>query len=678
MIECVPDFETTSRCDLKAAGSWRYSEDITTNVICLSFKWRTRREDKTFRPWHKSNWVPGTDNRELSLLVSDPTVIFIAHNTGFEKAIWRNIMVPIYGFANIPNSRWHDTMATCAMKVLPLELERAATVLRLQTQKDMEGRKLTLGLSRFNKKGALPVLTPEVRQRVIQYCEIDIDTQSDLHERIGYLTPEERQVWLLDQRINERGVKLDMDLVRQMQQVVDKASTPLLEEFYRLTGLGINQNAKVLAWVKGQGVDLPNMQKETLAQVLGQDIDGDAEDAGDDVGAMPRWDLPDNVHRVLHIRQLIGSSSIKKLGKMEASVCADRCARGLLQYHGAGPGRWSGRLLQPQNFPRGTILHGEGDNRHAPDPAIVVQALMTGDPAIVQDLIGPPVETVVSALRHVLIPRPGRVFVAGDFSGIQARSVLAVAGQHDKTALMAAGADVYVDMAETIYRRKITKKADPAERQVGKNTVLGAGFGMGAKKFRLKYCPEQPLDFAQSVVDAYRKEWAPCVPKLWYGLEAAAVNTVNRRKVHEAYGFVFDLEDMWLTCRLPSGRKIWYFNPQPTRRAMPWDENDIRPGFSYQAMKQGVWKTIDAFGGQLTENVICGIEADLMRHAMFKCEANGFPIVMLVHDEIVTEPLTADANVDTLSQIMCDSPAWCSELQIPVAIEGWIGDRYKK
>lgn len=675
MIECIPDFETSSACDLKMAGSWRYSEDPTTEVLCLAFKWRVQRDDKTWRPWLKAVWFPGQPSRELDLLITDPSCIFIAHNTGFEKAIWRNIMVPLYGFPNLPNSRWHDTLATCAMKVLPQELDRVCSVLNLENQKDMEGRRLTLSLSKFDKKGNSPVRTPQIMARVGQYCMGDVDAQAELHERIGYLTPEERNVWLMDQRINERGVFLDRPLIRKMQEVVDKASGPMIAEFKDLTGYGLNQNAKVLAWVHAQGVALPNMQKETLAKILGEDIDGEEDDADmDEFDNLPVLNLPDHVRRVLRIRQLIGSASVKKLAKMEASVCADGCARGLLQYHGAGPGRWAGRLLQPQNFPRGTIkLGGE-----APDPDLVVQTLMTGDPEYVEMVLGPPVECVVSALRHTLIARPGRVYVAGDFSGIQARSVLAVAGQYDKVDIMAAGGPIYEDMAESIYNRPINKKNDPEERQVGKNTVLGAGFGMGAKKFHAKYCPNQTMEFAQSVIDAYRKAWAPQVPKLWYGLEGAAVRCVHQRKTTDAYGFEFDLEDMWLTVRLPSGRKMWYFNPQPVKRAMPWDKNDIRPGFTFQAMKQGQFTTVNSFGGQLTENVICGIEADLMRAAIFKLEANGYPVVMLVHDEIIAEPLTQDANEVAFKEIMCDSPAWCKELRIPVAVEGWINDRYKK
>jgi len=322
---------------------------------------------------------------------------------------------------------------------------------------------------------------------------------------------------------------------------------------------------------------------------------------------------------------------------------------------------------------------------HDPDEAVA--AIMTGDPDYVEAVYGVgAVEVVLSSLRHAIVPDPGRVLLAGDYAGIQARTVLAVAGQHDKAALMAAGADIYCDMASSIYKRPIAKK-DTTERQTGKNSVLGLGFQMGAPKFQFKYAQDFPLKdveghpeimSCQRIVDTYRKEWAPMVPKLWYDLQEAAVDAVWEKRPKQAYGVEYMLEDGWLTARLPSGRKLWYFNPTPIRKAMPWDETDVRRAFTYQAMKMGQLRTIDAFGGQLTENVVMGIERDLMTNAMILCERDGFPICLEVHDEIVSEPLIADADEKAFQQIMEDVPSWVRELQIPVKVETWCDTRYKK
>lgn len=309
---------------------------------------------------------------------------------------------------------------------------------------------------------------------------------------------------------------------------------------------------------------------------------------------------------------------------------------------------------------------------------MVVSAIMSGDYEFVEATLGPAVEVVVSSLRHAIIASPGRAIVAGDFAGIQARAVLALAGQHDKTAIMASGQDIYIDMAQSIFKRTLNKTENPEERQVGKNTVLGLGFQMGARKFRLRYAKEHPLEFSENVVHVYRKEWAPLVPRVWYGLEGAAVRAVHDRRATEAYGVEYRLEDGWLTARLPSGRKLWYYNPVPTHKAMPWDADDIRLAWASDAMKFGQWRTRDMFGGLLTENVVMGMQRDLLTTAMFKCEKEGLPVILNVHDEIICEPEISRADPKLLAQIMQDIPDWAKAMQIPVSVEAWAGERYKK
>lgn len=669
----VPDYETRSFCDLKVAGSRRYAEDPTTSILCLVVEFHDGAAG--LPEGAKVSWVPGQPcPPEVKAAIADPSCTWVAHNAGFEKDIWREIQMPVFGWPELPNTRWHCTQAMAAMRVIPQDLEMAAKVMRLPVSKDMDGNKLTLSMSKIDKKtGYAPVLTPEKQARIVEYCGVDVETQGHLHKRLGWMPHAERQVWLLNQRVNERGIRLDMGLVAAMRAVVDTASPPLEEEFRGLTGgLNMTQIAKVGAWAHGRGVHLDGLNKESLAEALGdpEDAEYDPADWTPEVTGMDPV-----VHRALTIRRLIGSASIKKLERMEACVCADGRVRRTFQYHGTGPGRSAGRLFQPHNFPRGS------NAMLALDVDTKVDTLMTRDVDFIEMVMGPAVESVVASLRHVLVPGPGRVYVSGDFSGIQARTVLGIAGQHDKTALMAAGADVYCDMAGQVYKRVITKK-DTAERTIGKNCVLGLGFQMGAPKFRNKYARESTLEFIEEVVRIYREEWAPGVPKVWRNLQDCALEAVKTgRPVETDYGVEYRREDEWLTARLPSGRKLWYFNPQLVRRLMPWsteDEPDYRLGWTYQAKKMGKWLTIDAFGGQLTENVVMGIERDLMTHAMFALEENGFPVVLEVHDEIVAEPLEVDADEKAFQQIMTDVPDWCKQIGIPVAVEGWMGARYRK
>lgn len=665
-------FESVSACDLKKAGADRYWEDITTDILCCSFAY----PDDT-----KETWFPGEPLPPRVLrAIEDGKTIFVAHNARFERAGWREHMAGIYGFPDIPLDRWHDTLARCAQLALPQGLDQAGRALDLVAEKDMEGSRLTIGLSRVNKKtGMMPVITSAILERVGVYCEGDVVEQREMHRRVGWLPPAERKVWLLDQVINDRGVGLDMPLVRSMAKIVEDASKPLAAEFEKITGLKMTQTGKMGSWLADQGVWLPNMQKETLAAVIGETEDGEEVDEDDRL----ILELPPHVDRALRIRQLIGSASVKKLSAMQACVCSDGRARGLLQYHGAGPGRWAGRLLQPQNFPRGTTREDHGVDKKgerilkAPNVDDLVAALMTANPDWIEAIYGPAVEVVVSSLRHAIVARKGCLLLAGDFAGIEARLTLALAGQHDKTALMASGVDVYCDMATSIFKRIITK-ADVEERQIGKNSVLGLGFAMGADKFHTKYAKEHELDFIREVVQTYRKEWAPLVPALWRALEDAAIRTVHYGRPHEAFGITFSLKDRWLEARYPDDSVVNYYDPKPIRKAVPWDEEDIRMAFTYRAQKTGRLITVNAFGGLLTENAAQHMARQLMVEAMFKCEDEGLPIILTVHDEIVCEPEAGRADEGLLKAIMEDRPSWAKAINVPVASECWAGERYKK
>ena len=682
----VLDFETASSCDLKKSGSWRYAEDPGTEVLCLAFS-IMGEAPKVWIPDRSGNkrMFPDPAEQEMRALADDPETVFIAHNVGFEKAIWRHIMMPDFGFPNIPNNRWHDTMAVAAHKAFPQELDTLCRVLRIGEEKDKDGRAVTLGMSKASKKGYYD-RSPENRAAAALYCKQDIVMEVAVHKRLGWLPKTEREIWLLNQTINERGIYLDMDFVKAAQKIVDDASEPLLLEFARITGgLKPTQGAKFLAWLHNEGIHLDNLQKETVAEMIGDD---EAEQENVDVSEVSNGFSLSPGFRALRIKQLVGSASVKKLKRMDQCVSFDGRARGLSCYHGSAPGRNTGRLLQPYNFPRGTVvIEGRDGKKKAPTSDMMVDTIMTGDYEYVEEVLGPAVETVVSGLRHSMMAGPGRTFLSGDYAGIQARVVLAIAGQTDKLALFSddrkkrKGEDIYCSMASQIYKVPVLAD-DKVRRQTGKNSVLGLGFQMGPPKFKLKYAKNDTLEFCQDVVRVYRKEWAPKVPDLWYGLNDAAVKCVRDRQTTESHGIEYKMEGTALSARLPSGRKIWYQGAHSTRELMPWTDDQgqavHKTGFRYYVMKAGQWKEVKAFGGLLTENVVMGIEVDIQRRAQMLCEANGMPVVLEVYDEVVVEPETANADIKAFEQILLDVEPWVDALDIPIATECWQGDRYKK
>jgi len=688
--ELVLDFETANPIlDLSEVGSTVYSKHWATEILCLGVN-----AGGTTKLWRPSDL---STNHWLYNLGCNHSVVFIAHNVGFEKDIWRNIMVPEYGFPDVPNHRWHDTMAIAFYRGLPGKLEKLLLALGLPG-KDMKGNKLVLSLSRYDRKGYLPKRTPELMQRVYAYCLKDVADEVAVHELLGYLPPAEQRVWNLDQEINERGLRFDLQMVRGAIGIYHDVAPRLVEEFREITGVNPTQRDKVLDWVRNQGVEIPDLRKETLTDLIGDFDDagngGRMGDIGNGIAA-----LPSNVTRALIIRALIGSSSITKYARMEKCIDSDGRIFRLLQYHGAGTGRWAGRLLNPHNMPRGIVRRREGGS---PDAELLAKAVTTGDRESVVALglvkddgsAAHPIEVLASALRHTVVSRHGHVFLIGDWSNIEARLVLAIAGQRDKIALMVSGHDVYLDMASVIYHTEpgTLTKADVEKRQTGKNTVLGCGFQMGWDKFRNRYCPKDTPKFAKGVVDAYRNDWAPEVPGLWRDLQDAALSAVqNPGRVFDAAGIGYRVEGGWLVGHCPDGSRLYYYRPTLAQQKIPWKEiakdgtvidreTDWMDGWSYQVSNKnmhggGKWDSpishdtrakqlgraggwVAAYGGHLVENYIQHMARQILCGALVEARRQGLDVVLHNQDELVLEVPEWCADPKILQEIMEIQPAW--------------------
>jgi DNA polymerase len=652
------DFETASRCDLKKCGAYVYARHPSTEILCVGYSIDGGPPEVLTAgdlAFHATL---------LFALAKDEAVNFVCHNAMFERNIWQAIMVERFGWPEIPIRRWHDTMAVSLMKGLSGKLDVLAHMLSLQTKKDLEGSRLTVSLSRPNKKTGTYDRSPETLARVGAYCKTDVGVEIDILKRVGDFQSGEREVWELDQRINDRGIAIDADYVRAGIDICNRVIPEISAKFEALVGCRPTQRDKFLAWMRGQGCEIADLRKETVATLLGEaEDDFELSEPDCDTGDISK--LPEPCKKALELRAQINHASIKKLHSMLAVRGSDGRARGLLQYHGAGPGRWAGRLLQPQNFPRGTGEFGVDE---------VVSAIMSKDPEYIRATVGDPISTVSNGLRHALIAKPGTRFLMGDYTQVEARLVLALAGAKRGLDAFIRG-NPYVEMAERIFHRPINKKENLHEYTIGKNTILGAGFGMGAKTFHKRYCTNEDIAFAESAIDAYRKDFAPEVPKLWRGLEKAAITAVWEKRPCEAYGVEYRLEGEWLTARLPSGRKLWYFAPKPCRRAVPWDKNDLRPAWTSLAYRAGQLVNRDMYGGLLTENVIQALARDLLVYAMFRCEAAGLPIVLTVHDEIVLE---TDRDSVVLENIMLERSRWAEDMGMPVGVEISEGERYKK
>lgn len=661
----VADFETFSRADLQKQGAWKYAQDFSTGILCLSIKLVTDGRPAPSRVLDEKQ-LHALDP-ELMELANDPTVIFVAHNAGFEQAMWKFHMVPM-GYPELPPERWHDTMAVAGMKALPLGLDALVTALELPVKKDMDGHRLMMVMCKPDRIGGWSQHNEFNLARLKDYCAGDTEAQYGVYVSTMGLGPSERHTWVLDQRINQRGIKIDKEFVGACIDVLDQVRIPMTTTFKELTGgLRPTQREKVLNWVNDQGVPLGDMKKATLDAILDPDDEFGIEDFSEP--------LPYHVHQVLTLRRSLASSSVSKLRRMlECASDFDGRVRYSTQYHGARTGRDAGRLIQIQNYPRGEI-----GTRQGLTADMLADAILTRNLDNIKELWGDDIfSAVISSLRSCIVPEKGKVLVAGDLAQVEAKNLLSMAGQHDKAEMLHSGQDAYAEMAALIYRKPINKNDNPLERQVGKNCVMGNGYGLGPVGFRARFCPKDSIDLAKLAVTTYRKEFAPAVPKFWYGLWEASVNAVwcEHAKTYDYAGIEFRREGDFLTMRLPSGRKLYYHRP---RKGTTYDfEGNERPSWSYMSYQGKKFRRHLAWHGMITADCIQGLSRDLIMSAMKKAEAAGLTTIFKVHDELVFEEFDRPDLVTTVKQIMEDRDAWAIERKLLLKAEVDSMLRYRK
>jgi DNA polymerase len=648
------DVETRSAVDLKLAGPWVYAQHPSTDLWCAC--WAIG--DGPVQTWRPGD--PPSPELVEHVAAGGPLV---AHNAmSFERIIWKCVLAARRGWPEPALEQWHCTGALAAAIALPRSLDEAARALGLPVQKDMAGRRLMLQMARprlVEPDGRIVWWeVPDKVRRLIAYCRQDVEVERALHQRLRPLSDAEREVFLLDARINERGVAVDLELVEAAEALVVETHAQLDAEMRGLTGGMVEaatQTARLLTWLRARGVEADSVDKPAVAELLDRD-------------------LPDDVRRVLEIRSEAARSSTAKLQAFRARTCRDRRLRDNLLYHGAGTGRWSGKGVQLQNLPRPSVVT---------DLEAAITAIRQGEQAWWIDAFhGPPMGVVSDCLRGMLVAAAGMELIAADFAAIEARVLAWLAGQRDLIRLFATGGDAYRHMAAQIYGRSADAIAKGSiERQLGKQAVLGCGYGLGAPRFRTT-CADAGIQIdeglAERVVQTYRTTNDRIVA-LWREMEDAALRAVEQPGLimPAAAGRVrFRIKGDFLWLILASGRPLAYAKPRIEDAETPWGE--LRPQVTYLGVSSitGAWERQCAYGGRWTENVVQAIARDLLAAAMLRLEQAGYPVVLSVHDEIVAEVPAGVGSVQQLEAIMCQLPDWARGC--PVAAEGWRGLRYRK
>ena len=635
------DFETRSIIDLKKTGVYPYAQHPTTDVWCMAYA----KDDGDVQVWQPGQPIPEV------ILNGASSQQFRAHNAQFERIIWREIMVKRYGFPPITMQQWHCTAAECRAMGLPGSLDGASKALGLVHQKDAIGQRLMLRMAKpraIQEDGTLVWWNvPSRIATLVEYCKQDVVVERAIAAKVQRLTDAERAVYLLDQKINDRGVQIDTRLVEAGIEVIEIANQKANAEISELTDgavSGITKNADLSAWL---GVD--SVAKANVRELLGQDLE-------------PK------VRRVLELRQEASKSSVAKLAAFMECRCNDSRVRGLLLYHGAATGRWSGRLVQPQNFPRGDFKHTV--------IADAIQLVLKKDYEGIDALYGSAHGLIASMLRACFIAKPDHVFFSADYAAIEARVLAWLANEQDVLDVFRSGQDIYCHAATGIYGRTITP-ADKNERQIGKVAVLALGYQGGVKAFQ-SMATMYNLEIADEKADEIKNAWRKANARIvswWAALENAAMDAVNNG-AGVAPGVMFGVEDGWMWCQLPSGRRLWYANPRLVERETPWGA--LRMSVKCDGVNSVTKKfePFDLYGGLLAENIVQAVSRDLMASAMLRLEDAGYPIVMTVHDEVVAESSAEKGSLAEFTAILCKLPSWAKGL--PLTADGWSGQRYRK
>lgn len=639
------DFETQSAADLKKTGTHVYAEHATTSVICMAYAF----DDEPVQVWKCGDAFPQRvmdhvrDNGEVH-----------AWNVHFELAVWNRTLTRQAPVPALTIEQCWDTMASAAYWGLPMSLDKAGPASGASVYKDKVGHQLMLRMSRprsFNLDGTPRWWAEEDATKLnqlIAYCARDVETERAIARLLPPLPDAEREIWLMDARMNLRGLMIDRPLVENLQDLTEKSVTALSSHMNKITKgavPSVSNVTKLMAWLKDQGLEVDSIAKADLP------------------GVIARPDLTDLMRDALVTRQTAAKTSTAKLKAMLSSAGSDDRIRGLVMHYGANrTGRWAGRLVQVQNLAR--PMKGL-------DTDAVIDLVLDGADADTIDFVhGKPLAVVSSLLRPCFRAAPGHTFAVCDFAAIEARVVAWLAGQKDILDVFASGEDVYVFTANRI---------GSDDRQLGKVAVLGLGFGMGSVKFvdaAKTYGITLTDERAQEVVSAWRKANSKIV-SFWYDLERAARAAIERDdetevgkcRVRMARG---KLAGSMLII-LPSGRHLVYRNAR-------LEFVDGKSNITFDGTNQYTrnWEAVRTYSGKLAENVTQAVARCLLADAMLRMEQQGLNIVASIHDEVVCEVAEnngADA-LDAMKQIMATGPAWAKGL--PLGGAGWFGPRYGK
>lgn len=641
MNEIFIDIESFSSVDLKKAGVYRYAESPDFTV--LLFAYSVDGGDVRVVDLACGEKVPD----EIVAALSDDSVTKWSYNNNFERVSLSNYFSTWFE----PGS-WRCTMVWAAYLGLPRSLKDVGAVLGLEKQKLTEGKDLIRYFcvpckptkANGGRTRNLPEHDPEKWERFKAYNLRDVETEMQIQKRLSNF-PVPDTIWeeyRLDQEINDRGIGVDMELVRQAIAMDERSKAELSSAMQKLTRLeNPNSVQQMKQWLADHGLETDTLGKKAVAELVKT--------------------APEPLREVLSLRQQLAKSSVKKYTAMENAVCADSRAHGMFQFYGANrTGRFSGRLIQLQNLPQ----------NHMPDLAQARALVRSGNYEALSLLYEDIPDTLSQLIRTAFVPQDGRKFIVADFSAIEARVIAWFAGERWRLKVFEDGGDIYCASASQMFHVPVEKHGvNGYLRQKGKIAELALGYGgsvgalksMGALEMGLAEEELQPL------VDAWRDS-NPMITQFWWDVDRAVKECVKKRVPTETHGLHFAYRSAMLFITLPSGRQLAYVKPRI-------GENQFG-GESVTYMGVGgtkKWERLESYGPKFVENIVQGTARDILCYAMGTLR--NCAIVAHVHDEIIIE---ADRrmSVAAVCEQMGRTPPWVKGLKLRA--DGYECEFYQK
>lgn len=637
------DIETYSEADLSKSGVYKYVDDPGFEV--LLFGYSVDGGPVTVIKLADGEELP----QEVVEALKDESVLKYAFNAQFER-----VCLSKYLGVHLKADSWRCTMVASLYLGLPGSLAQVGAVLGVEKKKLESGKDLIKFFSvpckptktNGGRTRNLPEHDREKWQQFITYNARDVETEMEILDKVSRF-PVPDFLWkqyAQDQRINDLGIELDMDLVTQAIRCDEESRDKYLKRAQELTGLeNPNSPIQLKEWILSNGVEMETLTKAEVASVM-------------ETATGP-------VKEVLELRQLLSKSSVKKYVAMETCRCSDGRAHGLLQFYGANrTGRWAGRLVQVQNLPQ----------NHIPDLAVARNLIKSGCFEAVELLYDSIPDTLSQLIRTAFVPKDGCKFMVADFSAIEARVIAWLAGEGWRQEVFKNNGDIYCASASQMFGVPVEKHGVNGElRQKGKIAELALGYGGGVGAMISMGAIDMGIaeEELQLIVDSWRQS-NPAIVKLWWDVHKCVVKAIrdNSPQTYKCLNFQYEAGMFFIG--LPSGRRLAYAKSKICRNDYGRDE------ISYMGVDSTKkWGSIDSYGPKFVENIIQAMSRDILAEAMERLESAGYHIVMHVHDEAVIEA-PKDASLEDACQIMSEAPDWTPGLILNAV--GYECDFYQK